>query len=90
MNPQVQEFIQWAVDGAAALLLLYTRWVHGQIKDLERKAQGRIDDLALKVVQIQIDIAEFESTRAALERVENKLDALSELVHKMAGRQGIG
>jgi hypothetical protein len=89
MNFQAQDFVQWAVDGAGALLVLYTRWVHGQIKDLEKESASRIDTLSSDISSIKVQIAAFESTRAALDRMETKLDALSDLVHRMAGRQGI-
>lgn len=89
MNFQAQEFFQWAIDGLAALLLLYTRWIHGQIKTIESRADDKIDELASAISTIKVQVATFESTRAALDRMENKLDALSDLVHRIAGRQGI-
>lgn len=89
MNPQLLSFIQWLADGLVALVLLYTGWVHSQIKELQKDIAKKHETLSDRISTVQLEIATFESTRSALERMENKLDALSDLVHRLAGRQGI-
>lgn len=89
MNPQLVSFLQWLADGIGALVLLYTGWVHGQIKEVQRDLAKKYETLSDRISTVQLEIATFESTRSALERMENKLDALSDLVHRLAGRQGI-
>lgn len=90
MNVQLQDFIQWAVGLVLAISIpAYTRWVHGEIKALRTQTTAKTDHLEEELGSLRVQVAAFEATRAALERMENKLDDLTKLVHQMAGRQGI-
>lgn len=90
MTFQLQDFLQWAVGIILVLSIPgYTRWVHGQFKDLREETRGKSQHLEEEISNIRVQVASFEATRAALERMETKLDDLTKLVHQMAGRQGI-
>lgn len=90
MNIQLQDFIQWALGLILVIAIPgYTRWVHSEIKSLRTQTTSKTDDLEKELGTLKVQVASFESTRAALERMENKLDDLTKLVHQMAGRQGI-
>lgn len=90
MNVQLQDFIQWAVGLAMVIAVPgYTRWVHSEINRLRKETSGKTAHLEDQLSNLRVQLAAFEATRAALERVETKLDDLTKLVHQMAGRQGI-
>lgn len=85
MNDQVQSFLQWSADAVVGLIVLWIGYTNRRFTHIEDKHDG----LDRRVSDLQVEIATFETTRAALERMENKLDELSKLVHLMAGHQGI-
>lgn len=90
MNAQLQDFIQWAIGLVLVIAIpSYTRWVHGEIKSLRSETTTKTEDIEKELGTLKVQVAAFEATRAALERMENKLDDLTKLVHQMAGRQGI-
>lgn len=90
MNVQLQDFIQWVIALVLGIAVPgYTRWVHSEITRLRKETSEKTAHLEDQMSNLRVQLAAFEATRAALERVETKLDDLTKLVHQMAGRQGI-
>ena len=89
MTPDMKDYILWAMGAVAALLGAYAKRIQIDIRDERRERKEDVESLNTRINTMQLQVAAFEGTHAALQRLELQLINLSQLTHRIAGHLGI-
>lgn len=85
----VNDYIIWALGVVALIVGGYTKRVQMDIRDERRERKEECLGLETRISNLQLQVATFEGTHDALQRVELQLIDLSKLTHRIAGHLGI-